>query len=318
MLVMIPAELRKVLEKQQYAFIGSHSAIKICYWTKKSLLDEGVCYKQQFYGIKSHRCCQMSPSIGFCPNRCIFCWRPIEYTIGSVLPDKNVDDPDELIKNAIAMQRRQLIGFKGNPKTNMKKFAEAMEPMHFAISLAGEPTAYPKLAELIEKLHGLGKTTFVVSNGMFPDRLAEINPTQLYVSISAPNEELFKKISQPQLRNGWDLLMKSLNVLRQKRDKTRTTLRITLIKGWNMVEPENYAELIKLAKPLFVEVKAYMHVGFSSYRLSPTNMPFHQDVKEFAELISAESGYRFIDENSASRVVLLMEKDFEGRIMRFE
>ncbi|RLE41207.1 4-demethylwyosine synthase TYW1, partial [Candidatus Woesearchaeota archaeon] len=55
---MIPDELRKVLEKQQYAFIGRHSAIKICYWTKKSLLDEGVCYKQQFYGIKSHRCCQ--------------------------------------------------------------------------------------------------------------------------------------------------------------------------------------------------------------------------------------------------------------------
>lgn len=315
---MIPDSLKKMLEKQQYAFIGRHSAIKICHWTKKSLLDEGVCYKQKFYGIQSHRCCQMSPSIGFCPNRCIFCWRPVEYTVG-VAPTAEVDDPKELIKNAVLMQRRQLVGFKGNPKTNMKKFTEAMEPMHFAISLAGEPTAYPRLKELIEELHKLGKTTFVVSNGMFPERLAEINPTQLYVSISAPNELLFNEIAQPQLKKGWNLLIKSLGVLKRKREETRTTLRITLIKERNMVEADNYARLIELADPIFVEVKAYMHVGFSSYRLSPENMPSHNEVRDFAEKIAGFCNRKIVDESGPSRVVLLMkEEDFERRFICFK
>ena len=61
-------ELKLLLEKQQYAFIGEHSAIKICEWTKRSLKDQGVCYKEKFYGINSHRCCQMTPAVNFCQN----------------------------------------------------------------------------------------------------------------------------------------------------------------------------------------------------------------------------------------------------------
>ena len=50
------------LQKMGYRFAGNnyHAAAKICHWTKKSILDEGVCYKEKFYGIKSHRCLQMS------------------------------------------------------------------------------------------------------------------------------------------------------------------------------------------------------------------------------------------------------------------
>ena len=36
----LPVELKKLLEKQHYRFIGNHSAIKICTLTKKSLLDK--------------------------------------------------------------------------------------------------------------------------------------------------------------------------------------------------------------------------------------------------------------------------------------
>jgi len=60
---MIRKEIKEKLTRQHYALIGKHSAVQICRWTKKSLRNEGVCYKEKFYGIKSHRCCQMSPYI---------------------------------------------------------------------------------------------------------------------------------------------------------------------------------------------------------------------------------------------------------------
>lgn len=307
-------ELRKLLEKQQYVFAGEHSAVKICTWTKKSLRDEDVCYKEKFYGIRSHLCCQMSPAVGFCHNRCIFCWRPVEYTVGMEIKDG--DEPADIIEKSIAAQRKQLSGFGGNAKVNRKKLQEAKNPKHFAISLSGEPLIYPKLNKLIKELHKRGITTFVVSNGMLPEKLKILEPpTQLYISVDAPNEALFRKIDQPCLKDGWKRLNKSLELL--SKIKTRTVLRITLIKGLNMVNEEGYAKLIKKSKAMFVEVKAYMFVGYSRQRLAIENMPRHREVKKFAEKIAKLSGYKIIDEKKESRVVLLAKRDYKKRVMKF-
>jgi len=93
---------------------------------------------------------------------------------------------------------------------------------HFAISLSGEPTLYPKLNELIQLLHKRGYSTFVVTNGMEPDILAHLEPpTQLYLSVDAPNERLFRKIDQPQLPDGWLRLLKSLDILKKLGKTTR-------------------------------------------------------------------------------------------------
>lgn len=314
---MVKPELKKLLEKQQYEFTGDHSAVKICSWTKKSLLDRGVCYKEKFYGIRCHRCCQMTPSIGYCQNQCVICWRPMEYTEGSDMQFK-VDEPSRIIEESVPAQRKLISGFGGNDKVNKKKFEEAQEPMHYAISLSGEPTIYPKLSELIRELHKKGKSTFVVSNGLLPEVLEKIEPpTQLYLSVDAPNEELFLKIDNPSIKDAWHRLNKSLELLNKLNEKTRTSIRITLIKGINMVNPEQYASLIKKADPMFVEVKAYMWVGASQDRLNIENMPMHDEVKEFAEKIADESGYKLIDEQPESRVVLLMKEDTKDRIMKF-
>ena len=40
-----------------------HSAVKTCLWLRKSLRGEGNCYKGKFYGIRAHRCVQMTPSL---------------------------------------------------------------------------------------------------------------------------------------------------------------------------------------------------------------------------------------------------------------
>jgi len=264
----------------------------------------------------------MTPALGFCTNKCVFCWRAHEYNQGYKM-DFEVDETELIIEESIKAQRKLLSGFGGNPKTNKKKFKEAQEPMHFAISLTGEPTIYPKLPELIRKLHELGKTTFLVTNGMLPEALEELEkknalPTQLYVSVTAPDEETYLKIDKPVFKDAWQRLMKSLEFLSRVKEKTRTTIRVTAIKGLNMFKPDVYAEVLKKANPTFIEVKAYMYVGFSRQRLKMSNMPSHDEVKSFALEIAKYMNYKIIDEKENSRVVLLMKEDFPGRIMKFE
>ena len=92
---------------------------------------------------------------------------------------------------------------------------------------------------------------------------------------------------------------------------------MTLVKDINMNNPEGYAKLLKDAKPDFIELKAYMWVGYSIERLSIENMPRHPEIKEFAEKITKLTNLKIIDEKTNSRVVLLMEKDRNDRIMMF-
>ena len=309
-------KLQSLLKKQRYHIVGNHSAVKICEWTKKSIKAQDFCYKQKFYGIRSHLCAQVSVSLGFCQNTCVFCWREMEYTLGIRM--KEYDPPDEIIGGWIVGQRKQLSGFGGYEGTDMKRLEEAREPMHFAISLAGDALIYPKLNEIIRKLHDMGKTTFIVTNGMLPDKIRILEPpTQLYISVDAPNRELFKKIDRPLYKDGWERLLDSLKALKMLKKNTRTTLRFTLIKGMNMEDAEGWADSIRIAEPLFVEAKAYMFVGSSRQRLSIENMPRHHEVKEFAKKVGDLCGYRIIDEKENSRVVLLAKEDFDGRVMRF-
>jgi len=87
--------------------------------------------------------------------------------------------------------------------------------------------------------------------------------------------------------------------------KTRKVLRLTLIKGMNMEDEKGYAKLIKLAKPDFVEAKAYMAVGFARQRLGYEKMPLHSQVRDFAKKIAKLSKLKILDEKADSRVVLL-------------
>ncbi len=312
---MLSSEIKKNLEKQQYRVVGRHSAVKICAWTKKSIIDEGVCYKEQFYGIKAHQCCQMTPCL-YCCNNCVYCWRDIS-TLNSVNFKEVPDEPKEIIDWCIEEQRGLLNGFPGNPKTNMKKFKEAQNPRFFAISLSGEPTLYPKLDEMIKEHKKRKNCTFLVTNGLYPKHIEKLNnlPTQLYVSLDAPNSQIYKKIDRPMLKDAWERLNKTLELLPSL--KTRATLRLTLVKGYNMRNEKEYAELIKKANPLFVETKAYMFVGSSRQRLSLENMPRHNEIMDFAKKICEHSGYKIIDEKANSRVALLMKDDFKGRVMKF-
>ena len=113
---MISKKLKTSLLKQHYRIVGKHTSVKICEWTKKSLIDndKGVCFKEKFYGIRSHRCCQVSPATVFCQNKCLHCWRAIELTDGNKMNKRLIDNPKDIINECILAQRKLLTGFKGN------------------------------------------------------------------------------------------------------------------------------------------------------------------------------------------------------------
>ncbi len=311
---MIPQKVREVLEKQHYAIVRKHSAVQICNWTKKSLRNEDVCYKEKFYGIKSHLCCQMTPAVMWCSNKCLHCWRAIELTIGDKLIGKT-DSPKDIIDGCIKAQRKLLIGFKKSSykknlsKADMKKWKEAQEPMQFAISLSGEPMIYKNIGGLIKELRKRGKTSFLVTNGLYPEEIKELAknkqlPTQLYISVNTPNKELYERFHRSVMKNAWKKLNKSLELM--KNLKCRTVFRINLVRDLNMIEPENYAKLIKKSNPVFIEIKGFMSVGFARQRLGYERMPSHDDIIEFSKkILKFIPGYKFLDEKKESRVVLL-------------
>ncbi|MFH0860013.1 MAG: 4-demethylwyosine synthase TYW1 [Candidatus Altiarchaeota archaeon] len=301
---MIPEEVSEELEYQHYKVVGRHSAVKICHWTRKSIRDEGHCYKQQFYGIQSHRCLQMTPSVLWCTNQCVYCWRTTDFTLKKELEE--FDEPQYIIEEAVRQQRRLLSGFGGIPEQiNKKKFEEAQKPNQAAISLAGEPTVYPRLSDLLGEFHKRSYTTYLVTNGTLPERLEALDtlPTQLYVSLDAPTEGIYKNVDRPMLSDAWERVNRTLELFPSL--ETRKVVRLTLVKGLNMTEPEAYSKLILKAEPDYVEVKAYMFVGGSRQRLALENMPSHAEIEEFAEKISDNTGYGVKDRKEDSRVMLL-------------
>jgi tRNA wybutosine-synthesizing protein 1 len=215
------------------------------------------------------------------------------------------DDPEEIVEGCIKAQLRILSGYKGNPKANQEKYREALTPRHAAISLTGEPTLYSPLGGLIESFHRRGFTTFLVSNGTVPEALSQLGeePTQLYVSVSAFDEETFLETCRPQIPAAWENLNETLSLLPSF--KCSTVVRITLVRHLNLKHPELYARLIEKASPTYVEPKAYMHVGFSRLRLGFENMPTHREIRDFAAQLAEEMGYNLLDEAPESRVVLL-------------
>ena len=310
---MLPENVVNLMEKQQYRIVGKHSAVKICYWTKQSLVNNRVCYKEKWYPpVESHRCMQMTPYLG-CNFHCLHCWRIHSGDREGVVwkeypPEIEMDDPSLIVEGCIEARRQLLSGFKGNEKVDRRKYEEALKPTMMTMSLTGEPTLYPDIAGLIEEAKRKGMISFLVTNGSMPRRLEELEtlPFQLYVSIVAPNKELFEKLARPKIPDAWEKLNETLNLLPSL--DTRKVLRLTMIRGYNMSKVDEYSELILRGKPDFVEVKAYEWVGESMRRLPREAMPDMEDIRRFSRRLESLCGYAWSGEFEPSGVVLLSSK----------
>jgi len=145
------------------------------------------------------------------------------------------------------------------PDEIMQAHAEAMHPNHAAISLDGEPLLYPKISGLVEEFRNRNMTTFIVTNGTFPRVISSMEslPTQLYVTLPAPNENLYKKVCRPMEKHGWDKLMETLSQLNSL--SCRSLIRLTAVKNLNLNEGliKEYVKLVKNANPDFFEIKGF-------------------------------------------------------------
>jgi wyosine [tRNA(Phe)-imidazoG37] synthetase (radical SAM superfamily) len=210
---------------------------------------------------------------------------------------------------------------------------EAAKPKHVAISYDGEPTMYRRIGELIQEFRKRGISTFVVTNGTFPERIRELQdtdtlPTQLYVTMAAPDKETYVRVCSsvkpffPVHEDHWERLNHTLSMLSSL--KCRTVIRITSVRGVNMINPESYRKIIQGSGPSFLEVKGFSISGNApriSERLGETDLgfkdpslmqralayaPTHEEIVAFSRKISDD--YRLfplISESEINRDVLM-------------
>jgi tRNA wybutosine-synthesizing protein 1 len=158
---------------------------------------------------------------------------------------------------------------------------------------------------LIGEYHNRGFTTFLVTNGTMPNVLENLNPlpTQLYITVAAPNDYVYNKLLVPMIKNGWERLNRTLELLPSL--DTRKVIRHTLVDGWNINYVDEYSKLDLKGDPDFIEPKAYVYVSYSRERLNMSNMPSFQKIKDFSEQLSAKTGFEIKDQREDSRVMLL-------------
>ena len=296
--------MRQKTHDMGYRFVGRHSAMKVCTWTKHDIRGKDSCYKNKFYDITSSQCLQMTPVMFFCSFNCRHCWRNFDYMMPRQKEDW--DDPKSIIDGCIREQRQMLTGFGGSDTADKEKLIKAQDPKHVAISLSGEPTMYPHLPEFVDEILARNMTAFLVSNGTYPEMIETLlnhQPTNLYISLYGTNKEMYKRAAVPMQKDFWERVMKSLSLINDF--DTNTVIRLTLAKRINFEDPEGYARIIDAAGPKFIECKAFMAVGGSRKSMEYSDMPLHPEILEFAEQIEKHSSYHIIDQKKESRVVLL-------------
>ena len=142
-------------------------------------------------------------------------------------------------------------------------------------------------------------------------------PTQLYISLNYPNEEVFRKLTQNKAKNSWKKFNDSLSYIKKLKGKTRRVLRMALIRDLNLGFEEEYAELIKKADADFIECKGYVSVGFARQRLGYEKMPTIEEIREFSgKLLKFLPGYKKLGEHEYSKIVLLGKDKKSMKIQR--
>ena len=323
------SDAKGILKKEGYGIVGEHSAVKICLWTKHALRGDSGCWKEKFYGVSSAGCCQMTPSLFHCENKCLHCWRNLDYTSDKKI--ENIDDPIKILYGIVESRKKLLAGFKGRKGIDLKKFEDALEPKLWTMSLSGEPTLYPRLGEMFKEIRRRGAISFLVTNGLNPEVLAGFTkdelPTQITISTNAPNEKLFKIWHRSTKVDAWKKFNESLDVLKKLKGIVRRIVRLTLVKKGNgefgevtNMSEENigeYCSLIRKAEPDFIHVKGFMSVGYARARMGYDKQPWFDDVKKYALKIAKNlDGYEIAGEDERSCVVMLARDGVKLRIER--
>jgi tRNA wybutosine-synthesizing protein 1 len=193
----------------------------------------------------------------------------------------------------------------------MQAHAEAMLPNHAAISLDGEPLLYPKMSGLVEEFKKLNMTTFIVTNSTLPNKVNELDPfpSQIYFTLPAPNEKIYKKTCRPMIKNGWEKIMETMNIIESL--SCRTLVRLTAVKNVNISEEiiKDYIKIIEKANPNFFEIKGFtlqakallINERLKSEESLNYYFPDYEYLFEIAQQFEQIGNFQLIYRNEASR-----------------
>ncbi len=213
------------------------------------------------------------------------------------------------------------------PDEIMQVHGEAMNPNHAAISLDGEPLLYPKIGGLVEEFRNRNMTSFIVTNGTLPERLESLNslPSQLYITLPAPNETVYKKVCRPMIKNGWSKISDTLDLVESL--SCRSLVRITAVKNLNLSENyiKDYIKLIDKANPNFFEIKGFtlqakalmINERLKSDKTLQYYFPEYEYLEELALKFEEIGNFPLIYTNKASRDFLFAvnwDKDKDPKI----
>merc|ERR1711862_1091428 len=222
-------------------------------------------------------------------------------------------EPAEFIlKGALENHYKMINEFKGVPGVLPEKLEEGMQAKHCALSLVGEPIMYPEINKFVKLLHREGISSFLVTNAQFPNAIRDMDPcTQLYVSIDASTKDSLKKMDRPLHKDFWERFLLSLKELNNKGQ--RTVYRLTLVKGFNVEELDNYAKLVTIGNPDFIELKGVTYCGSSkASTLTMENVPWHEEVIYFVEqLVERLPDYEISCEHEHSNCMLVTHKKYK-------
>jgi len=208
------------------------------------------------------------------------------------------------------------------PDEIMQTHSEAMNPNHAAISLDGEPLLYPKLGGLVEEFRNRGMTSFIVTNGTLPERIESLNslPSQLYITLPAPNKKIYKHVCRPMIKNGWERIMRSLDLISSL--SCRTVVRLTAVKNLNFTGNyfDEYIKILDKANPNFFEIKGFtlqaralnIKKRLGSEKSIQYYFPTYEYLEDLAKKFEEKSDFSLIYTNKASRDFLFAvnwEKD---------
>ncbi|MHA1611029.1 MAG: radical SAM protein [Promethearchaeota archaeon] len=200
-------------------------------------------------------------------------------------------------------------------------FENAKKPKHAAISLAGEPTLYPRIGELVAEFRNREMSTFIVTNGTHPEAIKKLwqennLPTQLYVTLAAPTKRDFSKICRPLTKHAWENLLETISILPQL--PCRTVVRITSVKYLNINDDmvQTYADILKSNPPNFVDIKGFtveanaLKLGerlgkFKGDHELREFAPTYQDLLHFAQKLAEATGFEIIETHEASKDILI-------------
>ncbi len=197
------------------------------------------------------------------------------------------------------------------PDEIIQAHSEAIMPNHAAISLDGEPLLYPRLSQLVEEFKRRNMTTFIVTNGTLPEKIELLDPlpSQLYITLPASNENVYKKVCRPMIRDGWNKIRNSLELVDSL--SSRTLVRLTAIKDLNLNDEfiREYAKIIEKTNPNFFEIKGFtlqakallISERLKSYKEVQDYFPEYEYLENFAEKFEEISGFPLIYRNKPSR-----------------